>query len=786
MAKTSISVANPPDYIYVGETLGININTDGDITYMAMNPTGIISINEARDKITGIAAGTVEFTVKAQRLGYEESTLIVNLRCIERTSRTTGFMLHNRSSNRVSFVQAQDTANPTDLLIKLPKYNGDSTLVTKEALLNKFNMIITPTIVNPSNGDTDVEGWISGSNYQTQLGFQGAHEASVWEYASDINFENILDTVYVNRAEDKTKGPVIHSLSTVYVRVKYVSGTVESGWSDPIMITTKNVGRDSKTTLIKGDAITGGYFGIVPHSECIGDRNYRGNWVTLEANNLKKFYKGWQVHKGDTLYYALRDITAAECKDPEISAPTGDGQWSYDNREALPTPEWVNGVTGIGFGFTDNNGDGYSTGSTSVGAIQDHELGWIKYAYKGKICYTPVKPICTTICWNDIAKRDIMYGERTFRGGATQMYRIRLMREDEYTTIIPGLMDGTLANYTQLELGLIDDKVNTKARLTWLEDFQEGSRRKVGDHTGKKIYEVDPKSRVGTLSLIDGVTAWQMSYRPVIELVTESGEPWRNWPLCTEADDEEFQYDKYTDTGYFGRVRSDVFIRGDDLATTIGMTGGYSWKPETGWFKFYWHGIVLYIGQMVYRYCINPVTVRTIGATSAFDTGDKLVKRITLNGVDYMVGITTGARYDPVVTSNYYSDDKVEPGSYSHLSELLYRVYTNNIENYYKTETGYKIGPQKGDNWDTFNVDTNYGVNGDGPDTAANPVNSYYIVMEFNYNSWSYGTASIEAHIGRAGILGLLKYTTSNHIWLTRDLEGGGRQTLPNQTRRYQ
>lgn len=360
MAKTSISVANPPDYIYVGETLGININTDGDITYMAMNPTGIVSINEARDKITGIAAGTVEFTVKAQRLGYEESTLIVNLRCIERTSRTTGFMLHNRSSNRISFVQAQNVTDATDLLIKLPKYNGDGTLVTKKALLDKCNMIVTPTIINPSNGDTDVEGWISASNYQTQLGFQGELEASVWEYASDINFENILDTVYVNRAEDKTKGPVIHSLSTVYVRVKYVSGTVESYWSDPIMITTKNVGRDSKTTLIKGDAITGGYFGIVPHSECIGDRNYRGNWVTLEANNLKKFYKGWQVHKGDTLYYALRDITAAECKDPEISAPAGDGQWSYDNREALPTPEWVNGVTGIGFGFTDNNGDGYS------------------------------------------------------------------------------------------------------------------------------------------------------------------------------------------------------------------------------------------------------------------------------------------------------------------------------------------------------------------------------------------------------------------------------------------
>ena len=71
MAKTTITINNPPDYIYVGETLGINIQTDGKITYMAMNPVGVVAINDTRDKITGLKAGTVEFTVKAQRLGYE-------------------------------------------------------------------------------------------------------------------------------------------------------------------------------------------------------------------------------------------------------------------------------------------------------------------------------------------------------------------------------------------------------------------------------------------------------------------------------------------------------------------------------------------------------------------------------------------------------------------------------------------------------------------------------------------------------------------------------------------
>lgn len=770
MAKTTITISNAPDYIYVGETLGFNLATDGEITYMGMTPMDVVSINDARDKITGIKPGTVEFTVKAQRLGYEETTLVISLRCIERQGKTTGFMLHNRSTNRLTSVQTQDVKNPQDIIVKMPKLAADSTLVTREALTSKIGLIVTPTIIDPSNGETDVEGWITASDYQTQVGFQGPHEASVWEYASDINFTNILDTIYVNRAADKTKGPVIHSLSTIYVRVKYVSDTVESYWSDPIMITTKNVGRDSKDTLLKGDPITGGYFGIVPHDECIGDRNYRGNYETLEKYNLKKFYKGWQVHKGNTLYYALRDITAAECKDPEISAPAGDGQWSYDNRELLPTPEWVNSVTGIGFGYTDNNGDGYSTGSKLVGAIQDHELGWIKYIYKGKICYTPVKPICTTVCWNDIAKRDIMYGERTFRGGATQMYRIRLMAEDEYLTIIPGLMDGTLANFTQVELGLVDDKDETKARLTWIEDTQEGSKRKVGDHTGTKIYETDPKSRVGTLGLVDGVSSWQMSYRPVIELVTESGEPWRNWPQCVEADDEEFRYDKYTDTGYFGRVRADMMIRGDDLATNIGLTTGTSCFPDAGWFKFYWHGIIIYIRTLPMRYNVNSKVMRDAGLAFAFDTGNKLLKRMTFSEVELIMGIMTGSRYEPFSDTTKYKDDKFECGANGHIRDLMLRVnVADNIDYYNMIGNGNAFcGYQVGDNWDNFKVLTE--SNNANPDYIANPTTGENSLMwvpndnYFNYNS------SVGSGISNTVILPIFKYPITSHVWLMKDL----------------
>lgn len=773
MAKTTITISNPPDYIYVGETLGFNIETDGDITFMGMNPIGIVTINDKRDKLTGVKPGTVEFTIKAQRLGFEETTLVVNLRCIERQGKSTGILLHNRDTNRLTTIQTQDIKNPTDLIITLPKINTDGTLVVKEAIADRIGFIVTPTILSPNNGDTDVEGWIVASDYQIQVGFQGEFEASEWQYASDSKFTNILDTVYVNRAKDKTRGPVIHSLSTVYVRVRYISGDVSSQWSEPIQITTGYAGRDSKKTIVKGDPITGAYMGIVPHDECVGDRNYRGNYVTLEKYKINKFYKGWQVHKGDQLYYALRDITADECKNPDISAPAGDGQWSYDYREELPTPEWVNDVTGIGFGYTDNNGDNYSTGDKAVGAIQDHELGWIKYIYKGKLCYTPVKPICTKLCWNDIAKRDIMYGERTFRGGATQMYRIRLMREDEYTTIIPGLMDGTLANFSMKDLGQVNDTDETIARLTWLEDFQEGSKRKVGDHTGKNIYETDPKTRVGVLGLVDGVTKWEMSYRPVIELVTEPNEPWRNWPICAEADNEEFRYDKYTDTGYFGKVRADMLIRGDNLATAIGFTTGSPLYPDSEWLKFYWHGIIVYIRLRPMRISLNTTYISNIAGWYAFDTGNKLVKRININQIEYLLGSMFNAKYTPMPPNSgntLYTGDKSNIGQYSHPMDLFTRVIKVDIEEYGKSTSpgDYFMGWQYGDNWEL--IDFSSAINKNGYELIGTPFTGNVAALWSPNNGYGKGCSYYQSINSDDTYLPLLKYPVSNHIWLEKDL----------------
>ena len=777
MATTTLTILTPPDYIYVGETLGFTIETDGDITSMVANPTGIVAINADRDKITGLRAGTVEFTIKAQRKGYEEATLVVNLRCLQKKESGTTLRLHNRATNRVSSITAPNTSSLETIVYKLPK-TGTGKLVTTEALKEKFSLISTPTIVIPDNGATNVEGWMVSSPFTSNMGFKGELEASIWQYATDKDFNNVIDTRYITRAHpdnDKTKGPIIHSLSTIYARVKFVSDTTESSWSDPVMYTTGYPGNDSLTKITKGD-FNLGYFGIISHSDCVSYGRYRGEYDTLIANSLYDFLDGEQVSKDGKLYYATKNLTQTTAVDPTVSVTSGSGEWLIDNRTTIPTIEWVNSVIGIGFGNTDSNVDGLSSGATSIGPMVNKESGWIKYVYKGKLCYTPVKPICTQICWNDIAKREVMYGERTFRCGGLKtsngetvapMYRIRLMKEDEYTSLIPALMDGTLASYTQADLGLVDETTPTTARLTWIEDFQEGSKRKVGDHTGKYIYQTDPKTRIGVYPTADGVTKWEMAYRPVIEYVTEVGEPWRNWPVCHEATDENFQYDKYTDTGYYGTVSAGDMHTGNAMADLVGLTGGYAKNSGTvRWLKFYWHGIIYYGASNFVRYGNTPTDFNSLGILYNFDTGDKKTKSITAgSNIKYKLGTPIGSRYTPFVTSSNYKSTTVIPGAYSQHIELFARVFTNSSTTYYNKLLGNAFdGYQVGDNWATTVMDTSFNM-------LMTPISGTSAATwdpsktgKYDYGVYSSGSESDLVWVP------MMKYAVNDHIWTNSDV----------------
>lgn len=746
MAGTTTIQVVPYDLtdLTVGEKRQIQILTKAYRYSVKIDNEAIASYDEWYNEVTALAVGKTFITFTAyDKNDVELSTFSINIKVAEEnTNKNLKYMFHNRASNRLNTMYYNKDLSESKTFT-LPGKSG--TLLIKENMATDNTYFLSaPIITSPGDGDVNVSGYMECTEVQLSKDIDSSeYEGTYWEFATDYEFSNIIDTRSIIRYPTN-RCPIIHIKLTVYVRCYYVAGNKISEPSNVIHYTPNFDPKDSLRDLIAGDGYAG-YFGIVPHEELIDNRFYRGNWETLDKYQLYDFDVGHQVHitsnclyasdgtvKDDTtpnssetvMYYALQPMNSKNIVAPDVSVDHRDGFWAIDNRENLPTPRWVNEVTGIGFGWTDSNGDTFSSGSTAIGAMVDAELGWLKYVYKGKLCYTPVKPICTQLCWCDIAKRDIAFGERTFRAG-TQMYRIRLMREDEFLTIIPKLMNGELASFSQADLGLVDATDATKGRACWLEDFREGPLRKLGDNTGTMILEADPKMRMNGLTSYNGtngINTWLMSYRPVIEVVTEYDEPWRNLPLSPSLENEVFQYDRLTDTGFLGRIPSNQLINGTELALKMSLVDGTIINQNCDWFKFYWHGLILYTATMPMRYYISANIVNNVHGLVSYNTGGNKdsVPVINIRGhrlnTETMIILSTDPIYQGGSNAaiNFYGNF----ANYSQWKECMYRAYgcsDGTYSNYGPTgsyasftyrlsdgDTWFTAGRQIGDNWERY------------------------------------------------------------------------------------
>ena len=428
--------------------------------------------------------------------------------------------------------------------------------------------------------------------------------------------------------------------------------------------------------------------------------------------------KGYTVTYKGKLYYASETMRnngievnneTFDCKMIYPDDKSTDNKWKLDNRGNLGSIGQVMSMIGIGFGYPDGNCDKLSINNANnvisaintilditktggdkwdqsfvhsdyiypekpttapnakgIGYLENRKEGYIKYSYKGKICYTPIKPICNEIAWTDIAKRDAVYGYRTLRLGK-YYYRVRLMKEDEYKKLFGELLKDEENATTKYGL---DKKI-------WIEDFQEGSKRKVMTGLGT-VSEVDPKLRTG------------QSYRFVLEWIPVEDLPAYNlkkyFPKMCSADIEDFQYDPVTDTGYFGFVSKNRFITPTELMTKVPFSGGGLLdENRSGWLKFYWHGYIIYMSKVSIRNNVSYVSINNNQYHFGIDMGGSGKKTINIDGVDYRVNNISGSMLNPytVTDVNYGSglDRKMslqnsskEKGKYSMQQELLCRV----------------------------------------------------------------------------------------------------------------
>jgi len=111
--------------------------------------------------------------------------------------------------------------------------------------------IDTPTITSPASGTTNYNSFITSSAFSTSVDFGGTHTSSHWQAASDSGFTTLLSESTSGNLVSWLTG-VSTPLTTVYVRVRYISDNHVSEWSNTIYYVTPNVTIVAPTLTVTG------------------------------------------------------------------------------------------------------------------------------------------------------------------------------------------------------------------------------------------------------------------------------------------------------------------------------------------------------------------------------------------------------------------------------------------------------------------------------------------------------------------------------------------------------
>lgn len=168
---------------------------------------------------------------------------------------TDTYTIYYNDATEDTFEVTNGTAN---LITSVAGRTGDITLTTADiggldAALSSVEtaVIVKPSIVDPSNGAIDFIGSVSSSAYASSSSYQGAHDFTHWQVATDSAFTTIIDEETVGNLTSFT--PSIGLASTqVYVRVRHGSDNHLSAWSDTISFTTPNIYIQTPTLTATG------------------------------------------------------------------------------------------------------------------------------------------------------------------------------------------------------------------------------------------------------------------------------------------------------------------------------------------------------------------------------------------------------------------------------------------------------------------------------------------------------------------------------------------------------
>lgn len=447
---------------------------------------------------------------------------------------------------------------------------------------------------------------------------------------------------------------------------------------------------------------TSGYFGEVLGSACVVDK---GEWNSTTTYNIGDMV----VVKDIPTPLTQSDLTAYVAltgSNLNKNPATNPSDWVH--RNGLPTGTSLAQTLGIG--------------NATPEVLINTDSGWLKFVHQGKIKYVAKKPFIHTVSWNDIAKAEAAYGNRTVRIGS-RLFRVSLLSGAEadpssWTTSSTATDNkGAGSEWNELIYRVHTD-VPTDGTTTSHGGKQVGSswwnfsntEIVIGTGDGratwcKETLSFNTAARVlrgsGSLSGFSYGTSSNASthfgWRPCLTLVSEeeitspTSTLYKAETTGVGPSAASLQYDPITDTGYYGEVSSAQFYTGTQVSAACAVTSGTLQNDAGGWLKFYWHGQVLFIAKKTFRYALSWDQINTANAIYGVNLGSTGKKTITHSGssTSYDVKLMKGAVKDPSPAN----------GGGGQWNELLYRVCAG-------TETG-----EIGGNWATFNPSTDLGTN---------------------------------------------------------------------------
>ena len=302
------------------------------------------------------------------------------------------------------------------------------------------------------------------------------------------------------------------------------------------------------------------------------DITYRGKAVLN-----REYPKNSEVVINDELYITKTRTTLTSFTNlTDLEKITKQNMSTYYN-SGLPSGKWLIRELGIPVDL-DN-----------ISGVVNNKEGWIKVHNKAnQILYIAKKPFITNIDYDYLKDKFLTgHGCRTLRIGL-HLYNVRLLEysptsfnKEEYTDSTNSnrnvqdelnlfkTLFKELASYSPNDLGIIDnDNINYTNNGYFL----------VKDNNGQLSFKYG--------KLTEEITGSLKMYRPVLELIQEGYEPFR---------DHIFTYDKWSDTGYFGKVHHTELFNTKELTKLTGLLDLNILTPNPQYYKFYYHGLIVYI-----------------------------------------------------------------------------------------------------------------------------------------------------------------------------------------------